>query len=315
MMRKLKNYMKSKLPFVYKTFIIHKMWNEKRKNRYLENLKSEDYPKVLAKMYKKRTGRKLNLLSPTTYTEKMQYAKLNQSNELKTRLTDKYLVREWVKETIGEDYLIPLLGVWDRFNDIDFSLLPEKFVLKANHGSGWNVVVKDKNTFDKDIAKIKFDNWIERNYTFSSSLEMQYKDIKPKIIAEKYMESSRGELEDYKFLCFNGEVKYCWVDVGRFSQHRRNVYDLNWNLQKWNQGPYINTNYEVPKPKNFDKMVSLVEKLCKGFSHVRVDLYHVNGKIYFGEMTFTNGSGFELIKPEKYNIMLGEMWELTIDKR
>ena len=148
-----------------------------------------------------------------------------------------------------------------------------------------------------------------------SGFELQYKDIKPKIIAEKYIVDNDGELKDYKFLCFDSKVYFCWIDVGRFTAHRRNVYNLEWELQKWSQYSYGNTHFQVPKPENFELMVNLAEKLCKGFSHVRVDLYNVNGKIYFGEMTFTNASGFEKITPNDYNLMLGNLWKLPNETR
>ena len=127
-------------------------------------------------------------------------------------MADKYLVRDWVKEKIGEEYLIPLLGVWDTFDDIDFDKLPNQFVLKANHGSGWNIIVRDKNVFDKEEAKRKFNNWMSSNFAFRFSLQLHYRDIIPKIIAEQY-KSNRGDLFDYKFLCFDGKVEYIWVIV------------------------------------------------------------------------------------------------------
>ncbi|MEJ8767649.1 ATP-grasp fold amidoligase family protein [Oceanobacillus sp. HCA-5259] len=255
---------------------------------------------------------KLDWNNLKTYNEKMQWAKLYDNNDLKTTLTDKYLVRDWVKDKVGEKYLIPLLGVWETFDEIDFDHLPQKFVLKTNHGSGTNMIIKNKKELDKNKAREQFTKWLRLNYAYLSGFEMHYKHIKPKIIAEKYIVDNDGELKDYKFLCFNGEVYFCWIDVGRFGDHRRNVYNLNWELQPWTQHKYKNTDKPVPKPKNFDLMVDLASELCEGFPHVRVDFYNVDGKVYFGEMTFTNGSGFERIHPYKYNLMLGELWNLPI---
>lgn len=267
------------------------------------NLRRQDFPKILKRWFKKRTGKNLNLNNPQTYNEKIQWLKLYDNSPLKTKLSDKYLVREWVKEQIGEEYLIPLLGVWDNFDDIDFDKLPEKFVLKANHGSHWNIIVKDKSKFDKIGAKKKFDKWMKRNYAVKS-LELQYKDIEPKIIAEKYMEDSKGELNDYKILCFNGKPEYVWIDCGRYSNHTRNIYDLSWNLQPFTI-QFPTSQIKIEKPEHLDKMTELAKKLCRDFAHVRVDFYCINGKIYFGEMTFTSGSGIEKFIPEKYDFELG----------
>lgn len=143
---------------------------------------------------------------------------------------------------------------------------------------------------------------------------MQYKDIKPKIIAEKFINDKNNHLNDYKFLCFDGKVYYCWVDMDRYSNHTRNVYDVNWQLQPWNQNTFENAEFDIQKPKNYEEMIIIAEKLSRGFSHVRVDLYNVDGKIYFGEMTFTSGNGFSLIYPEEYNLMLGSLWNLPIQE-
>src|SRR5699024_7868179 len=142
-----------------------------------------------------------------------------------------------------------------------------------------------------------FNNWLKVNYGYFSLYQMQYENIEPKIIAEKYIQDSNGELNDYKFLCFDGEVYYCWIDVGRYSNHYRNVYDLNWELQTLNIYTRNNTPYHIQRPKNYQKMIEIAKKLCQGFSHVRVDLYNVDGKIYFGEMTFTTNGGYQPIIP------------------
>src|SRR5699024_7088976 len=198
------------------------------KYMYLRFLPKYKYESFLKKEYKKRVGEDLNIKKPEKYTEKIKYAKLYLNSPLKSDLSDKYKVREWVEEKIGSEYLIPLLGVWDKFSDINFEKLPSKFVLKMNNGSATNIVVKDKEKLDYFKAKIKFMLWMNRNFAFTGDIQPHYADIHPKIIAEKYMEDSTGGLADYKFLCFNGEVYYCWVDVGRFDKHYRNVYDLNW---------------------------------------------------------------------------------------
>lgn len=278
---------------------------------YLSKLDQNLYKEYTQKQYRKRTGKELDFNKLRTYTEKMQYAKLYKNSKLKTLLTDKYEVREWVREKIGEEYLIPIYGSWDKFSDIDWDLLPNKFVLKANHGAGWNVIIKDKYKVDCRLLEKKFDKWMNTNFAFVNGIELHYKDIQPKIIAEQFLTDDHGTLNDYKFLCFNGEVYYCWIDIDRFNSHKRNVYDMNWELQPWTQHHYENSHERIPKPKNFKKMIDLAKLLSEGFSHVRVDLYNVDGCIYFGEMTFTNGSGFEMIYPEYYNRKLGDLWDIN----
>ena len=272
--------------------------------------KPENYAREIAKNYKKCTGKSIDIENPCSYSEKIQFLKLYDDNSLRSTLTDKVEVREWIKSNIGEDYLMPVFGIYNSVDEIDFDILPEKYVIKANHGSGWNIIVKDKREANIPHIKKQLRRWLKLDYAFWAEYEIHYSPIKPKIIVENYMEDSCGELNDYKFLCFNGECKYFWMDFDRNGNHKRNVYDMEWNLQPWNQGNYCNYTEAVTKPTNFDEMVRVVNVLCRGFRHVRVDLYNVDGKIYFGEMTFTNGSGLRVIKPEEYNIKLGEFISL-----
>lgn len=264
--------------------------------------------KKIGKEYLKTHGRELNWDDPKAYTEKISVAKIYNASEDKTRLTDKYLVRSWIKDKIGEKYLIPLYGVYEKFEDIDFNMLEKKngFVLKCNHDCGSTTIIRPGETINKKMLKKKFDHLLKMNYAYVS-FEEHYKTIKPLILAEKLM--CDGKLKDYKFLCFNGVAQYCWVDVDRFSNdHRRNIYDKNWNLQPFYQR-YRATDYQLPRPKNYKKMIEIAEKLSRGFDHVRVDLYDVEDKIYFGEMTFTNGSGLEKWTPDNVDFDLGKLWE------
>ncbi len=272
----------------------------------IKKLSIDEIANIVSERYLEKIGHPLNWESLNTYTEKMQWEKLYDNNPLKTEYADKLLVRNWIAKTIGQKYLIPLLGYWDSFDDIDFGMLPNRFVLKTNHGSGTNIIVKDKSLLDKKTAKMKFDDWMKIDFGYLS-MELHYSNIKRRIIAEKYIESENGELEDYKFLCFDGVPYYCWVDMGRYSHHTRNVYDLNWNLQPWNQETYSHYDKPIPKPDNFEEMVSIAKILSKGFFHVRVDFYNVRGKTYFGEMTFSNGGAFDRIIPEEYDSMLGDL--------
>lgn len=300
-MSKIINYLKSNMPLL-------KLLFDKYRNNRGKKVKEEDYAKYLKKWYKKCTGEELDLDKPRNYTQKIQWLKLNETTQEKADLSDKYKVREWVKEKIGEKYLIPLIGgPYYSADEIDFESLPKSFVIKANHGSGWNIIVKDKEKLNIKKTKYILNEWLKLDFSREAGLELHYALIKPCIIIENYMENLNGELSDYKFLCFNGKPYYCWVDVDRYKDHRRNVYDMEWNLQPWNQDKYTNTIEPLNKPKNFDKMVELSNTLSKGFKHVRVDLYNIDGNIYFGEMTFTNASGIALIYPSSMNEELGNL--------
>ena len=307
--------LKKKFPGLYDYYQHMKRMKVLANAKRLESLPEEKYNDLIEKEYLKVFGNILNWNNLRTYTEKMQWEKIYDKNPIKTTLTDKYAVREWVEGKIGKDYLIPLIGVWDSFDNIDFDLLPKQFVLKTNHGTGTNLIVKDKYKINMRRAKRMFDDWMKTDYAFTNSLQLHYRDIKRKIIAEKYLETNLGELQDYKFLCFDGKPCFCWVDLGRYSKHTRTVFDMNWKLQPWTQASYGIANYDIPMPKNFDMMIDIANILSKGFSHVRVDLYNIDGKIYFGEMTFTNGSGLDPIIPKEYDKVLGDYWKLPINKK
>lgn len=267
----------------------------------------------IGRLYRKKTGKEMNWENPTSYTQKIQYEKINGPMDEKVQLADKYRVREWVKEKIGEEYLIGLLGVWKKAEEIDFDRLPNQFVLKTNCASGDVVIVKDKSALSrKDIRNIqkKLDFYLHCKYGVDTG-EFQYSLMEPVVIAEEFVAYPGDDLPDYKFLCFDGVPMYCWVDIGRYSGHKRNVYNLKWELQPWNQGRYENTDYPLEMPVDFDKMIEIAAKLSVGFPQVRVDLYNVNGKIYFGEMTFTNSSGFKPVIPPEADEMLGSLWPLA----
>ena len=220
-----------------------------------EELKAYD-----ACLYKNRQGKELDWENLKTYTEKMQWAKLFDKDPRKTLCSDKYKVRDWVADKVGSEYLVPLLAVWDKYDDVNLDILPNQFVLKTNHGSGDAVIIRNKKaiTLAKKIElkrKLKFS--LETDYS-CRYCEMHYKDISPKIIAEEFIDSRGSDLVDYKFLCFDGVPYYCWVDMDRFTNHTRNVYDLKWNIQAWNQRSYGNFKGVVDKPKNFDIMIEKI---------------------------------------------------------
>lgn len=277
----------------------------KKDYNYYNSLPRERYEEELKEWYKSVTGNDLDLDNPRTFNEKIQWLKLYDSTPKKTRLADKYLVREWISNTIGEEYLVPLLGVWDSFDEIDFDTLPDKFALKTNHGSGWNLIVKDKSKIDKNVERNKFNSWMSKTYAFNYGFELHYLNIPPKIIAEQYIENM-NQLYDYKVLCFHGEPKLIWVDSDRFSGHRRTFFDLEWNKLDV-QIKVPNSEKEILKPVNLQKMIDFSQKLSNGFAHARIDFYEVEDQLYFGEITFTSSSGTERATPRKFEYELGEM--------
>ena len=263
-------------------------------------------------IYKNIFGRDIDWENPQTYNEKIQVSKLYNATALKTRLSDKLLVRDWVREQIPDEKtlkLIPVLATYDDIDEIDFSKLPEKYVLKMNHDSG-SVVIVDENHKVTREKKLYYKHLYQKRSYANVWFEMQYRDIKPKIMVEKYMGSS---IRDYKFACFDGKVVSCRVDFDRFGDHTRNFYDKNWELLPYNKGGYKHYPKTIKKPKNYDKMWKLAGILSKGFDQVRVDFYDIDGQIYFGEMTFTNGCGLERFYPDKIDAKMGKLWKIDMD--
>lgn len=263
-------------------------------------------------MFRGRIGKKLNLKNPKTFNEKLQWLKLNDRNPLYPRLVDKFEVRKFISNTIGDEYLVPLLGVYENFDEINFDQLPNRFVLKCTHDSGGLVLCKNKKKLNKDYAKAKITESLMKNF-FYYAREWPYKGVVPKIICEEYLEDiTTKELRDYKFMCFNGKVKCSFVCLNRNSNSGLNVdfYDIDWNPMPFERF-YKNSGTKISKPKNYNKMIELAEKLSKNFPFVRVDFYEINGQIYFGELTFHPGSGFEEFSPEIYDEILGSWIDLT----
>ncbi|MCH5172389.1 MAG: hypothetical protein J1F31_06155 [Erysipelotrichales bacterium] len=307
---KIKQLIKTKFPYLYQIYYEAIIKAKIRKNKF-KNEKEKIHK--LDKMYYSWTGNHMDLNDCGRYTEKIQWRKLYDHNELYSMLSDKYLVRDWVKDKIGEEYLIPLYGHWESFNEIDFSQLPNQFVLKTNNASQTNYIVLEKNKINTKLLKRKFNFWLKMDFSTFAGYEMQYTQIKPLIIAEQFIQQDNHTLDDYKFLCFNGRVKYIWVDKDRYGNHKRAMFDTNWKFQEWSQRYLLDKSEgeKILPPKNLDKMIEIANTLASGFDHVRVDLYNINGKIYFGEMTFTNGSGFEKIIPDKYDYILGDEWQIN----
>lgn len=261
----------------------------------------------LKRMYRISMGRELNLDSPKTYTEKLQWLKLYDHRPEYTRLVDKYGVKAYVAEKIGSEYVVPLLGVWDRVEDIDFENLPDRFVLKTTHDSGGIVVCKDKSRLDIPAAKRKLRYFHKRNY-YLHNREWPYKNVPHRIIAESYMEDSRyKELRDYKFFTFGGEPKVLYIAQGRglSGETVADFFDMDFNHL-----PFTIDHDMAPvspeKPVNFELMKELAAKLSAGTPQLRVDFYEVDGKVYFGEMTFFHCSGMEAFHPEQWDRTFGD---------
>lgn len=267
----------------------------------------------LKRLYKKRMGKELNLKDPQTFTEKLNWLKLYDRKPEYTMMADKYAVREYIAEKIGEEYLVPLVGVWDSVEEIDFDSLPEKFVLKCNHDNGV-IICTDKSKLDIEKTKKELQYHLSRDY-YKKCREWPYKDIERKIICEEYI-SQPGEVSliDYKFFCFNGKVKLLFVATGRSVDTRFDFFDSDFNhLPIFNV--HKNADYNIEKPKNFKKMIEISEKLSKDIPHVRIDLYCLNGKVFFSEMTFHHFGGFHPLEPENWEYQLGDWLELPKKKR
>lgn len=280
---------------------------------YLNWMQDEKYLKLL---FYATFGKKLDLKTPKTYNEKLQWLKLHDRNKKYSSMVDKYEVKKYVAGIIGNEYIIPTYGVWDSFDDIDFSKLPNQFVLKCTHDSGGVVICRDKLKFDINGARKKIKKSLKTNYYFACR-EWPYKDVKPRIIAEKYMVETDGSgLKDYKILCFNGEPKLIELHMNRFAEnHTEDFYDVNWNKTTISQTgmPEFKVNQDIcPRPINLDKMLNLSKLLSGGISHLRVDWYSVDGHLYFGELTFYDGSGFEPWDDPKDELMMGSWIDLTI---
>lgn len=261
-------------------------------------------------VYWLKTGKHLNLDNPVGFNEKLNWLKLNRIHPEYTVLADKVAVREYIRNKIGEQYLFPLLGTWEKFSDIEFDKLPEKFVLKCNHDSG-SVKIVEKATLTKEKLREldKFFTGRLNENSYFNGREYPYKDIKPCILAEKFMESpsQQGGINDYKFLCFSGVPKLLLIISNRFEGEKHEDYfdmDFNWHPEIRKEGKSSDT--PPHKPPCFESMKELAQKLSQGMETVRMDFYEVDGKVYFGEFTFFAAGGFYLFKPDEWEKKLGD---------
>lgn len=265
----------------------------------------------LKMLYRVKTGNKLHLDDPQTLNEKLQWLKIHDRKPIYTKMVDKYEVRKIIAEQVGEEYLIPLLGVWNKFDDIDFDKLPEQFVLKCTHDSGGLAICTDRERFDKEAARKKIEHCMRRNY-YTNSREWPYKDVEPRIIAEEYMVDESGwELKDYKIFCFNGHAEYVEVDFNRYVNHKLNTYDFDWNPLNFCDSSKNDYDANIPKPNRLMEMKEIAEKLSKDMDFLRVDFYSIDNRIFIGELTLCPGSGCIAFEPKETDLYYGKKLKLT----
>lgn len=276
-------------------------------------LKDEMYLKVLYYLY---MGKRLYLDNPQTMNEKLQWLKLYDRKPIYHTMVDKLLAKEYYGKLLGQEYIISTLGQWDRFDDIDFDKLPSKFVLKTNHsgGSMGVVICNDKSKLDRNRTKKQLNKSL-RDDIYKSFAEWPYKGIKKQIFAEELIGNEGEELVDYKFYCFDGYVDAVLICVDRqIGDPKFYFFDKDWNLKRYNKrGQMAPEGFTIPKPENIDKMFELAAKISKGIPHLRVDLYNVNGRIYFGEATFFTASGFDVNRLPEADLHFGSLIKLPTD--
>ena len=258
-------------------------------------------------LYRLLMHKRLNLKNPQSFNEKLQWLKLYNREPQYTLMVDKLKVKDYVAGLIGEEHIIPTLGVWENAKDVDFNSLPDKFVIKCNHNSGQGLYIcKNKSEIDEEKVRNELQKALETDY-FTRFREWPYKDVERRIIAEKFIEdnsSADGDLKDYKFMCFNGEVRCSFVCSERKTNLKVSFFDRDWNAMPFERH-YPRSDKSIPKPVHYEEMIRLAEVLSQGIPFVRVDFYDVEDKIYFGELTFFPGSGFEEFSPEIWDEKLG----------
>ena len=265
----------------------------------------------LKAVFRAETGYALDLEHPKTYNEKLQWIKLYDRKPEYTMYADKYRVREYISEVLGEEYLVPLIGVYDNADEIDWDDLPGKFVLKCNHASGTNIICRDKSKLDRDEAAKKLNRWLKTN-AFWPGREWCYKNIEPKIICEQLIETPDGNTpDDYKFMCFNGEPKLIQLHHDRFGSHTLDYYTPEWEKTTLKRVDEDVSEYAAPRPEGLDKMLEFAALLSKKMYFARIDFYNVGQQIYFGEITLYPTSGFSTFADRSDDLRLGRWIHLT----
>ena len=303
----------------FKTKIKHNFWGEYAISCYHCVMcyimpKIIDDEKAVKKYYKKCFGKVLDLNNPKTFAEKINWYKLRSNDPLMAKCADKVGVRDYIAEKGYEECLNEVYGVYENVDDINIDLLPDKFVIKAAHGSHMNFIVKDKNNFDWKHAKKMMKAWLHQDIYWSGR-EWVYKDIPKRILIEKYLEDEAGELRDFKFFCYHGEPEYLEFDMGRFeNKHIRNFYDMQMNLLDFSDAGCeadFDLNDFPLKSDVYLKMQQISKDLSKPFEHARIDFYYAENKILFGEITFFDGGGSTVFVPDEWNYKFSEKWKIN----
>lgn len=307
-----KSFAKKYLPHLFILVYNREFGKRIKTNKSRAALSHEYRIAAIKEKYSRKVGRPLDIDNPQTFTEKIQWLKLYDSTQEKADWTDKIKAKELAADLIGEEHIVKTLhkGV-KSLDEIDFSKLPDRFVIKTNHGSGCNMIVKDKNKFlnssDYIIARNRFKNFLQLEFGFDDAFELHYSMIEPLIFVEEYIEPEAKNYVEYTFLCFHGKPEYIRVKTVDGADYM-NIYDINWN----DTGVWFghDTYPTVKKPDNLEELVELAKKLCQDFVHVRVDFNVNRGKVYFGELTFTGGSGIFRIEPQEFDKKLGDLIKL-----
>ena len=272
----------------------------------LKRLRESDEQRIRRK-YRAELGRDPDLENPVTYTEKVLWLNLHHRDPRLVVCCDKFAVRDWVAERVGRELLVPLLGVYEDPDEIDLEALPGSFVIKATHGSGWNLIVPDREAIDWTEARRSLRDWLTRNY-YAHKREWQYRDVRPRLIVEEYLGDPDEVPAQYQFFCFRrGEEQrvLVQVDFDQHTDHRRDYYDLDWNRMPF-ASRVPNAEREAPRPEKLEEMVEVARRLAEDFPFVRVDLYLIEDRIYFGELTFTSGGGMSSFDPPEWDRKLGD---------
>jgi hypothetical protein len=286
------------------------IWSLQQQKRGIKSLKFFSDKEAIINLYQNYAGRQPNLNNPTTFSEKLQWLKLNYPNPLQTICADKYLVRDFLIEKGYESILSKVISTVDSIEKLNINSLPEKFVIKATHGSGWNLICTDKKKINWFWWKKIMNIWLHNNI-FWPGREWPYKNMQPRLLVEEFMTDKSGQLMDYKFFCFNGKAKFVQANKGRETlNHAQNFYDLDWKILPFGKDLKPRPDINIDAPSCLNQMIEIAEDLATDFPFVRVDFYEVDGKVVFGELTFYPKSGLPDFTPPEYDEILGSYFEI-----
>ena len=285
-------------------------WSEYQRYIGIIHLKKWNDFEAVNSLYENFSGKKLELHSPNSFSEKQQWLKLYYHNPLMTKCADKIEARYYVTEKGYSDILNDVLAIYNKIEDFNIFDLPDQFVLKASHGSGWNLIVKEKTNINWFIWKKIMNSWLSNNI-FWPGREWPYKNMYPRIVCERYLEDDSGQLMDYKFFCFNGKVEFIQANKGRdTTNHAQNFYDVDWRILPFGKDLVPRPDITIPRPMCIERMIEISTNLAADFPFVRVDLYEVKGRVIFGEMTFFPKSGLPDFIPIEYDSIIGDLLTL-----